>query len=86
MAQPIQLFAAQKRIYPRDIWGRYRKLKWLAMAILLAIYYFVPWLRWDRGPHAPDQAILIDMPARRAYFTDEAHFIMAFVNSAESAA
>jgi len=68
MTQPITLFEAQKRIHPRDIWGRYRKLKWLAMTILLAIYYFAPWLRWDRGPHAPDQAILIDMPARRAYF------------------
>jgi len=68
MSQPISLFAAQKRIYPRDTWGRYRKLKWLAMAVLLAIYYFAPWIRYDRGPHAPDQAILIDMPARRAYF------------------
>jgi cytochrome c oxidase accessory protein FixG len=38
------------------------------MAVLLGIYYFVPWLRWDRGSHAPDQAVLIDMPARRAYF------------------
>lgn len=68
MSESISLFEAQKRIYPRDIWGRYRKLKWLAMAVLLAIYYFVPWIRWDRGPHAPDQAVLIDMPARRAYF------------------
>ncbi len=66
--KPIQLFAKQEKIYPRDIWGRYRKLKWLAMAVLLAIYYFTPWLRWDRGPHAPDQAVLIDMPGRRAYF------------------
>lgn len=68
MSEPITFFAAQKRIYPRDIWGRYRSLKWLAMAVLLSIYYFTPWIRWDRGPHAPDQAILIDMPARRAYF------------------
>ena len=68
MTQPVTLFAAQKHIHPRDIWGRYRKLKWLAMAVLLAIYYFAPWLRWNRGPHVPDQAILIDMPARRAYF------------------
>lgn len=66
--QPIQLFAAQKKIYPRDVWGRFRRLKWLAMGVLLAIYYFTPWIRWNRGPHAPDQAILIDMPARRAYF------------------
>lgn len=68
MSDNVTFFEAQKRIYPRDIWGRYRKLKWLAMAVLLAIYYFTPWIRWDRGPHAPDQAILIDMPARRAYF------------------
>lgn len=68
MTDDITLFAAQKRIYPRDIWGRYRSLKWLAMAVLLGIYYFAPWIRYDRGPHAPDQAILIDMPARRAYF------------------
>jgi len=68
MSDSIQLFAAQKRIYPRDVWGRYRKLKWLVMAVLLAIYYLAPWIRWDRGPHTPDQALLIDMPARRAYF------------------
>lgn len=68
MAEAIKLFEQQKKIYPRDAWGRYRRLKWLAMGVLLAIYYFTPWLRWDRGPHAPDQAILIDMPARRAYF------------------
>ncbi len=66
--QPIQLFAKQRKIYPRRVWGRFRKLKWLTMVTLLGIYYAAPWLRWDRGPHAPDQAILIDMPARRAYF------------------
>ncbi len=68
MAEEIKLFEQHKKIYPRDAWGRYRRLKWLAMGVLLAIYYFTPWLRWDRGAHAPDQAILIDMPARRAYF------------------
>lgn len=67
-AQPIQYFARQKRIYPKRVWGRYRKLKWAVMALTLGIYYLAPWIRWDRGPHAPDQAILIDMPARRAYF------------------
>ncbi|MBN8530238.1 MAG: cytochrome c oxidase accessory protein CcoG [Alphaproteobacteria bacterium] len=66
--QPIQLFEKKPTIYPKRVWGRYRKLKWAAMIVLLGIYYLAPWLRWDRGPHAPDQAILIDMPARRAYF------------------
>ncbi|MEM7044953.1 MAG: cytochrome c oxidase accessory protein CcoG, partial [Pseudomonadota bacterium] len=28
----------------------------------------VPWIRWDRGPNAPDQAVLVDMPGRRLYF------------------
>lgn len=68
MSEDLVLFAKQKRIYPRRVWGKYRKLKWVAMIVLLGIYYAAPWLRWDRGPHSPDQAILIDMPARRAYF------------------
>lgn len=64
----IALFEKQHKIYPRRVWGRYRKLKWLSMIALLGIYYGTPWLRWNRGPNAPDQAILIDMPARKAYF------------------
>ncbi|MCB1531961.1 MAG: cytochrome c oxidase accessory protein CcoG [Alphaproteobacteria bacterium] len=38
------------------------------MAVTLGIYYLVPFIRWDRGPSAPDQAVLIDLPARRAYW------------------
>ena len=38
------------------------------MAITLGIYYLTPWLRWDRGPFAPDQAVLIDLANRRFYF------------------
>lgn len=68
MADEVMFFEAHRRVYPRDIWGRYRQLKWLAMAVLLAIYYFVPFIRWDRGPQVPNQAILIDMAGRRAYF------------------
>lgn len=64
----LQLFAKGKRIYPKDIWGHFRRLKWLAMGVLLGIYYFTPFIRWDRGPHVPDQAVLIDMEGRRAYF------------------
>lgn len=70
MTEPIVFFKSQKTIHPRSVKGRYRTLKWAAMAVLLGIYYAAPWLRWDRGPHAPNQALLIDMPARRAYFFD----------------
>ena len=66
--EDIQLFEKKKKIYPRRVWGRYRKLKWLSMIVLLGVYYLAPWLRWDRGEGVPDQAILIDMPSRRAYF------------------
>ena len=27
-----------------------RTIKWAVLIVLLAIYYLVPWLRWDRGP------------------------------------
>lgn len=38
------------------------------MLITLGIYYLAPWIRWDRGPYAPDQAILIDLSSRRFFF------------------
>lgn len=64
----LQLFAKARRIYPKDITGHFRNLKWTAMGILLAIYYFTPFIRWDRGPHVPNQAVLIEMERSRAYF------------------
>lgn len=68
MVAQAKLFEKQKRIYPRRVWGTFRKLKWLSMIVLLGIYYGAPWLRWHRGEIAPDQAILIDMEHTRAYF------------------
>ncbi|MGE5505479.1 MAG: cytochrome c oxidase accessory protein CcoG [Actinomycetota bacterium] len=55
---------------PRGVKGVFRNLKWWAMAITLAWWHLAPFMRWDRGPGAPNQAILIDMPGRRAYFFD----------------
>src|SRR5215218_5451778 len=62
------LFKERDKVYPKSIKGRFRKLKWTALILLLSIYYITPWIRWDRGPDAPDQAVLIDMTGRRAYF------------------
>lgn len=64
----LQHFAKQERIYPKHVWGKFRKLKWAAMAIILGVYYLAPFIRWDRGPTAPNQAILIDMEHARAYW------------------
>ena len=37
-------------------------------SVTLGIYYLLPFVRWDRGPNAPSQAVLIDFPNRRFYF------------------
>ncbi len=58
----------EKKIYPKRAQGFFRRLKWIVMAVTLAIYYVTPWLRWDRGPGASDQAVLIDFPQHRFYF------------------
>jgi len=67
-AEDQPLYADRVRIYPQKVEGPFRRFKTATLVVLLGIYYLAPWLRWDRGPGAPDQALLIDMPARRAYF------------------
>ncbi|WP_353216773.1 cytochrome c oxidase accessory protein CcoG [Sandarakinorhabdus sp.] len=61
------LYAKREPVFPRAVKGRYRQLKWAVMVFCLAVYYITPWIRWDRGPYAPDQAVLIDMANRRFY-------------------
>lgn len=63
-----KLYAAQEPVFPRKVRGWYRNFKWLVMAVTLGIYYLTPWIRWDRGPNLPDQAVLVDMAGRRFYF------------------
>ncbi len=63
-----KLYAGRQKVFPKKVEGTFRRLKWIIMAVTLAIYYVTPWLRWDRGPHAPDQAVLLDMANRRFYF------------------
>ena len=63
-----KLYKSRVPIYPKEVSGLYRNLKWAMMAITLSIYYLVPWIRWDRGPHAPHQAVLVDMNHERLYF------------------
>jgi len=62
------MYVAAKKIYPQAVQGRFRRIKWGVLAVTLGIYYFLPFVRWDRGANAPNQALLIDMEGRRAYF------------------
>jgi cytochrome c oxidase accessory protein FixG len=65
---PTPLYAAREPVFPRRVKGAFRTLKWWIMAITLGIYYVTPWLRWDRGPSMPDQAVLVDLASRRFFF------------------
>jgi cytochrome c oxidase accessory protein FixG len=66
--EPKSLYAKREPIFPRRVKGAFRNLKWFLMAFTLGIYYITPWIRWDRGPSLPDQAVLIDMANRRFFF------------------
>jgi len=61
-------YAEHKKVYPQRVSGTFRTLKWAILGLTLAAYYLLPFVRWDRGPNAPDQAILVDLPGGRFYF------------------
>ncbi|MDJ0822720.1 MAG: cytochrome c oxidase accessory protein CcoG [Paracoccaceae bacterium] len=65
---PPSLYAAREPIFPKRVSGSFRNLKWVLMIVMLGIYYVTPWLRWDRGPQLPDQAVLLDLANRRFFF------------------
>ena len=67
-ADTRELYKKREPIYPKLAHGKFRTVKWVVMAVTLGIYYLVPFLRWDRGPDAPDQAVLVDFSGRRFYF------------------
>jgi cytochrome c oxidase accessory protein FixG len=55
-----QLYARQPKIYPREIGGRFQRLRIAAVFWLLGMFYAFPWLGWDGH-----QAVLFDLPARK---------------------
>jgi len=62
------LYAARNRVYPQSVSGTFRRIKWSLMAFCLGVYYLLPFVRWNRGLGAPDQAVLVDLPNSRFYF------------------
>ncbi|RMH45541.1 MAG: cytochrome c oxidase accessory protein CcoG [Alphaproteobacteria bacterium] len=65
---PEKLYAPREPVFPRRVHGRFRTLKWIVMAATLGVYYITPWIRWDRGPNMPDQAVLVDLANRRFFW------------------
>jgi len=66
-ASDMRLVKDRDRIYPMAVSGRFRQTKWTILVACLSIYYLLPWLRWDRGPGRPDQALLLDIWNERMY-------------------
>jgi cytochrome c oxidase accessory protein FixG len=64
----LPLYANRIKVYPKAVAGTFRRVKWAVLVVCLALYYVMPWIRWDRGPGAPDQALLLDLAGRRGYF------------------
>ena len=67
MARPIPLaleagsmYESERKIYPRDVAGRFATLRLVAVFVLLGLYYLAPWATWNGR-----QAVLFDLPARK---------------------
>ncbi|MEM1263847.1 MAG: cytochrome c oxidase accessory protein CcoG [Pseudomonadota bacterium] len=56
------LYQREEKIHPREVDGRFDRLRKLAMLVLLGIFYVGPWLMYDGR-----QAVLFDLPARKFY-------------------
>jgi len=67
-AHSRDLYKKREPIYPKLVHGNFRMVKWVFMIVALGVYYITPFLRWDRGPGAPDQAVLVDFANARFYF------------------
>lgn len=55
-------YVSERKIYPRDVSGRFARLRVAAVWWLLGMFYLFPWLEWDGR-----QAVLFDLPARKFY-------------------
>ena len=66
--EPGPLYKKREPIYPKLVHGQFRMIKWAVLVATLAVYYILHWLRWDRGPGVPNQAVLVDFAEARFFF------------------
>jgi cytochrome c oxidase accessory protein FixG len=62
------LYESRKQIFPQSVSGKFRSIKWGLLIGGMLIYYFLPFVRWDRGPGQPSQAVLVDLGTGRFFF------------------
>jgi cytochrome c oxidase accessory protein FixG len=56
------LYAAEIKIYPRSVTGRYANWRWIMVWATQLFFYAMPWLEWNGR-----QALLFDLESRRFY-------------------
>ncbi len=61
-AEGESLYVKEPKVYPREVSGRFDRLRTIAVFVLLGLYYLMPWVNWGGR-----QSVLFDLPARRFY-------------------
>ena len=61
-AEMVSLYEAHKKIYPRNVAGRFNNWRWAMVYLTQLVFYGVPWLQWGNR-----QAVLFDLEAKRFY-------------------
>ncbi|MDQ5770413.1 cytochrome c oxidase accessory protein CcoG [Thiothrix subterranea] len=64
-----QAIQPKASLQPRSVEGRFRNIKTGILLLGYAVFFLMPWIRWERAV-GPDQAILFDIPGRRYYMFD----------------
>ncbi len=58
----VSLYEAHKKIYPRNVAGRFNNWRWAMVYLTQLVFYGVPWLEWGQR-----QAVLFDLGTKRFY-------------------
>jgi len=56
------LYRKEPKIYPRQVKGRFARLRVIAVWVLLGLFYLIPWIEIGGK-----QSVLFDLPARKFY-------------------
>jgi polyferredoxin len=64
-----QVVEPKSSLQPRSVTGRFRNVKTGILVFAYAMFFLLPWVRWERAV-GPGQAILFDIPGRRYYIFD----------------
>ena len=68
------LYRKEPKIYPRQVSGRFARLRVIAVWVLLGLFYLLPWL-----DVSGKQSVLFDLPARKFYIFGLTLFPQDFV-------